>query len=168
MPDLDPGRFTAMTRLDHNRAVTQIAQKLDASVNDVRKMTIWGNHSTTQYPDLFHCEVDGKNAYEAVNDHEWVDSVFIPTVAKRELRSSMPAEHHPLRRLQRGCRPHSLVVAGNRPGDWVSMSFHQMVHMASQRELSRHSHARVRTASTRSFRVSISTTTAVGRSMRLR
>jgi malate dehydrogenase len=82
-PGLDPGRFTAMTRLDHNRAMTQIAQKLGATVADVRKMTIWGNHSTTQYPDLFHCEVGGKNAYEAVNDHEWVDGTFLPTVAKR-------------------------------------------------------------------------------------
>ena len=69
-PGLDPGRFTAMTRLDHNRAVTQIAQKLDAQVTDVTKMTIWGNHSTTQYPDLFHCEVNGANAYEAVGDHD--------------------------------------------------------------------------------------------------
>jgi malate dehydrogenase len=81
--DLDPGRFTAMTRLDHNRAVSQIAQKLGAPVTDVKKMTIWGNHSTTQYPDLFHCEVGGKNAYEAVGDHAWVADTFIPTVAKR-------------------------------------------------------------------------------------
>jgi malate dehydrogenase len=81
--DLDPGRFTAMTRLDHNRAISQIAQKLDAPVTDVRRMTIWGNHSTTQYPDLFHCEVGGKNAYEAVGDHGWVEGTFIPTVAKR-------------------------------------------------------------------------------------
>src|SRR6056297_3008803 len=81
--DLDPGRFTAMTRLDHNRAMTQIAQKLGTPVTDVKKMTIWGNHSATQYPDLFHCEVGGKNAYEAVGDHEWVDGTFIPTVQKR-------------------------------------------------------------------------------------
>jgi malate dehydrogenase len=81
--DLDPRCFTAMTRLDHNRAVSQIAAKLGAPVSDVKRMTIWGNHSTTQYPDLFHCEVSGRNAYEAVGDHEWVDTVFIPTVAKR-------------------------------------------------------------------------------------
>ena len=72
-----------MTRLDHNRAISQLAQKLGAPVTDVKKMTIWGNHSTTQYPDLFHAEVGGKNAYEAVGDHEWVDGTFIPTVAKR-------------------------------------------------------------------------------------
>ena len=81
--DLDPRCFTAMTRLDHNRATSQIAAKLGAPVADVKRMTIWGNHSTTQYPDLFHCEVAGRNAYEAVGDHEWVDGVFIPTVAKR-------------------------------------------------------------------------------------
>jgi len=81
--DLDPGRFTAMTRLDHNRAMAQIAGKLDAAVADVKKMTIWGNHSTTQYPDLFHCEVGGRNAAEAVGDQSWIENDFIPTVAKR-------------------------------------------------------------------------------------
>ena len=101
-PDLDPGRFTAMTRLDHNRAVTQIAQRLDASVNDVRRMTIWGNHSTTQYPDLFHCEVGGRNAYEAVGDHEWVDQTFIPTVAKR---GALQAKCHEVSRLDRQLQP---------------------------------------------------------------
>jgi malate dehydrogenase len=80
---LDPGRFTAMTRLDHNRAISQLAQRVGAPVTDITRMTIWGNHSTTQYPDLFHAEVGGKNAYETVGDHEWVDTVFIPTVAKR-------------------------------------------------------------------------------------
>ncbi|MGA1220785.1 MAG: malate dehydrogenase, partial [Ilumatobacteraceae bacterium] len=122
-PDLDPGRFTAMTRLDHNRAVTQIAQKLGASVNDVRKMTIWGNHSTTQYPDLFHCEVNGKNAYEAVNDHDWVDSTFIPTVAKRgaaiiEARGASSAAAAASAAVDH-IRSWSL---GTAPGDWVSMS----------------------------------------------
>jgi malate dehydrogenase len=81
--DLDPKQFTAMVRLDHNRAVTQIAQKLDAPVSAVQHMTIWGNHSTTQYPDLFHATVNGKNAAEAVNDLAWIESTFIPTVAKR-------------------------------------------------------------------------------------
>jgi malate dehydrogenase len=82
-PAIDPRRFTAMTRLDHNRAVTQLALKTGATVNDVRTMTIWGNHSVTQYPDLFHCSVNGRNAYELVGDHAWVDGTFIPTVAKR-------------------------------------------------------------------------------------
>src|SRR5678815_539904 len=82
-PDLDPGQFTAMTRLDHNRAVAQLAAKAQVPVSSIKKMTIWGNHSTTQYPDLFHAEVDGQNAYKLVNDHAWVDGTFIPTVAKR-------------------------------------------------------------------------------------
>jgi malate dehydrogenase len=121
--DLDPGRFTAMTRLDHNRAVTQIAQRLDASVNDVRRMTIWGNHSTTQYPDLFHCEVAGRNAYEAVGDHEWVDQTFIPTVAKRgaaiiEARGASSAASAANAAVDH-IRSWSL---GTPEGDWVSMS----------------------------------------------
>ena len=82
-PDLDPGRFTAMMRLDHNRAVSQLAAKTGAAVTDITNMTIWGNHSVTQYPDLFHAKVNGKNAYELVNDHAWVDGTYIPTVAKR-------------------------------------------------------------------------------------
>ncbi|MPZ54258.1 MAG: malate dehydrogenase [Acidimicrobiia bacterium] len=80
---LDPKNFTAMTRLDHNRAMNQLAQKLDVGVSDVSRMTIWGNHSSTQYPDLFHCEVAGRNAYEAVGDHDWVVDEFIPVVAQR-------------------------------------------------------------------------------------
>jgi malate dehydrogenase len=121
--DLDPRRFTAMTRLDHNRAVTQIAQKLGATVSDVRRMTIWGNHSTTQYPDLFHCEVAGRNAYEAVGDHEWVDGTFIPTVAKRgaaiiEARgasSAASAANAAIDHIRNW-------VHGTAPGDWVSMA----------------------------------------------
>ena len=80
---VDPRRFTAMTRLDHNRAVSQVAQKLGADVSDVKKMTIWGNHSTTQYPDLFNCKVAGKNAAHAIGDRSWIDKDYIPTVAKR-------------------------------------------------------------------------------------
>src|SRR4029077_13155858 len=82
-PDLDPKRFTAMTRLDHNRAVSQLAEKTGTTVNDVKKMTIWGNHSVTQYPDLFHAEVNGKNAAEVIGDQKWLETDFIPTVAKR-------------------------------------------------------------------------------------
>ena len=81
--DVPRERFTAMTRLDHNRAIAQLAKKTGAAVADIRKMTIWGNHSTTQYPDIFHAEVGGKNAAELVNDQEWIENEFIPTVAKR-------------------------------------------------------------------------------------
>src|SRR5690606_15243526 len=80
---LEPGRFTAMMRLDHNRAKAQLAAKLGVPVSEVRKMTVWGNHSTTQYPDLFHTEVGGRNAAEAVGDQAWLENEFIPTVAKR-------------------------------------------------------------------------------------
>ena len=82
-PDLDPRQFTAMMRLDHNRAMSQLAARLEVPVSSITKMTVWGNHSVTQYPDLVHCEVDGKNAYELVGDPAWVESTFIPTVAKR-------------------------------------------------------------------------------------
>ena len=120
---LDPGCFTAMTRLDHNRAVTQIAQKLNQPVSAVKKMTIWGNHSTTQYPDLFHCEVGGKNAYKAVDDHAWVDGTFIPTVAKRGAAiidargasSAASAANAAIDHVRNW-------VLGTPAGDWVSMA----------------------------------------------
>ena len=80
---LDPARFTAMTRLDHNRAMAQLSTKLGSPISDIRNMTIWGNHSTTQYPDLFHTKVAGRNAAEAVGDQTWMEENFIPTVAKR-------------------------------------------------------------------------------------
>uniref|UniRef100_UPI0020B112FC malate dehydrogenase n=1 Tax=Streptomyces aureus TaxID=193461 RepID=UPI0020B112FC len=82
-PDVPAERFTAMTRLDHNRALTQLAQKTGASVEDIKRLTIWGNHSATQYPDIFHAEIAGKNAAEVVNDEAWLADTFIPTVAKR-------------------------------------------------------------------------------------
>ena len=121
--DLDPRRFTAMTRLDHNRAMSQLSAKLDASVTEIAKMTIWGNHSTTQYPDLFHCEVGGRNAYEAVGDHEWVDSTFIPTVAKRgaaiiEARGASSAASAASAAVDH-IRDWTL---GTPDGDWVSMA----------------------------------------------
>ncbi|MCF6471694.1 malate dehydrogenase [Nonomuraea sp. MG754425] len=81
-PDVPADRFTAMTRLDHNRALSQLAAKLQVPVAEIKKMTIWGNHSATQYPDLFHAEVGGKIAAEQV-DTEWLSGTFIPTVAKR-------------------------------------------------------------------------------------
>jgi malate dehydrogenase len=120
---IDPRQFTAMTRLDHNRAVTQIAQKLGRPVTSVKKMTIWGNHSTTQYPDLFHCEVDGKNAASLVNDQAWLDETYIPTVAKRGaaiikargLSSAASAANAAIDHI------HSWVK-GTPEGDWVSMA----------------------------------------------
>jgi malate dehydrogenase len=121
--DLEPGRFTAMTRLDHNRAKTQLAQRVGTSVNEITKMTIWGNHSTTQFPDLFHCEVGGRNAHEAVGDQEWYDSTYIPTVAKRG------AAIIDARGASSAASAASAAVdhirdwtSGTPDGDWVSMA----------------------------------------------
>jgi malate dehydrogenase len=80
---MEPSNFTAMTRLDHNRAISQLGARVGLPVTSIKKMTIWGNHSTTQYPDLFHCEVNGQPAHELVDDPEWIDQTYIPTVAKR-------------------------------------------------------------------------------------
>jgi len=120
--DLDPARFTAMTRLDHNRAISQLAAKLDVSVNDIRKMTIWGNHSNTQYPDLFHCEVNGSSAYDAVADHDWYVDEYIPTVATRggaiiKARGASSAASAATAAVDH-IRSWSL---GTPEGDWVSM-----------------------------------------------
>jgi len=81
--DIPRERFSALTRLDHNRAISQLARKTGAEVSDIKKITIWGNHSATQYPDIFHAEIKGKNAAEVVNDQSWIENDFIPTVAKR-------------------------------------------------------------------------------------
>jgi malate dehydrogenase len=120
---LDPRNITAMTRLDHNRAKSQLAKKLNRPVTDIRKMTIWGNHSSTQYPDLFHCEVDGQVAYDLVGDHEWVERTFIPTVAQRggaiiEARgasSAASAANAAIDHIRDW-------VSGTPDGDWVSMA----------------------------------------------
>jgi malate dehydrogenase len=79
----NPRHYTAMTRLDHNRAKSQVAKRLGKPVEAVKQMTIWGNHSSTQYPDLFNCQVGGVSAFKAVDDQAWVEETFIPTVAKR-------------------------------------------------------------------------------------
>jgi len=122
-PDLEPGRFTAMMRLDHNRAISQLATKTGTAVTDVKKMTVWGNHSVTQYPDLFHAEVQGKNAYELINDHAWVDGTYIPTVAKRgaaiiEARGASSAASAANAAVDH-IRSWTLGTAA---GDWVSMA----------------------------------------------
>jgi malate dehydrogenase len=82
-PDIPAERFTAMTRLDHNRAIAQLAAKTGAAVRDITNMTVWGNHSPTQYPDIFHAKVKGQNAAETVGDQAWLENDFIPTVQKR-------------------------------------------------------------------------------------
>ena len=82
-PSLKPGNFTAMLRLDHNRAVSQLATRTGKSVNDIDNMIVWGNHSPTMYPDLRFCKVDGKAALEAINDEAWYRNDYIPKVGKR-------------------------------------------------------------------------------------
>jgi malate dehydrogenase len=122
-PNIDPRQFTAMTRLDHNRAVSQLAQKVGRPVTSVKKMTIWGNHSTTQYPDLFHAEVDGKNAAQLINDQQWIEDIYIPTVAKRgaaviKARGSSSAASAANAALEHV----RSWVQGTPEGDWVSMA----------------------------------------------
>jgi malate dehydrogenase len=124
-PDLDPRQFTAMTRLDHNRAMSQLGAKVGSPVSDIKKMTIWGNHSSTQYPDLFHCEVGGRNAYELVGDHEWVDGTFIPTVAQRGAAIIRARGASSAASAANAAIDHMHDwVNGTPSGDWVSMSVH--------------------------------------------
>jgi malate dehydrogenase len=120
---MNPGQFTAMTRLDHNRAISQLATKLNTPVSSIKKMTIWGNHSTTQYPDLFHCEVDGKNAAAAVNDQQWLDETFIPTVAKRGAAIIKARGLSSAASAANAAIDHIRSWATDTPeGDWVSMA----------------------------------------------
>jgi malate dehydrogenase len=121
-PGLKPQNFTAMMRLDHNRALTQIAQKTGKLVTSVKKMTIWGNHSATQYPDIFSVEVDGKNAAQLINDQAWVEGSFIPTVQKRGaaiidargLSSAASAANAAIEHIRDW-------VLGTQNDDWVTM-----------------------------------------------
>jgi malate dehydrogenase len=122
-PDIPAERFNALTRLDHNRAKAQLAAKTEVSVNDISHLTIWGNHSTTQYPDLFNAKVRGQNAAELINDQKWLESTFLPTVQQRgaaviEARGASSA----------GSAANATIdhmrdwVHGTPEGDWVSMS----------------------------------------------
>jgi malate dehydrogenase len=122
-PDIPRERFSALTRLDHNRALAQLAAKTSAGVSDIRQMTIWGNHSATQYPDIFHATVGGKNAAELVNDQGWLENDFIPTVQKRgaaviEARGASSAASAASATID-----HTRDwLRGTPEGDWVSMS----------------------------------------------
>ena len=121
-PSLKPTQFTAMMRLDHNRATSQVAQKVGKVVSNVKKITIWGNHSATQYPDLFQAEAEGKKVWPMINDQAWLESTFIPTVQKRGaaiieargLSSAASAANAAIDHV------HDWVL-GTRDGDWVSM-----------------------------------------------
>jgi malate dehydrogenase len=122
-PNIPDAQFTAMTRLDHNRAKAQLAAKAGVPVTSVTKMTIWGNHSATQYPDLFHAEVDGRNAAELIGDQAWLENDFIPTVQQRGaaiieargLSSAASAANAAIDHVRDW-------ALGTPEGDWVSMA----------------------------------------------
>jgi len=121
-PSLKPSQFTGMMRLDHNRASSQIAQKLNKPVSSIRKITVWGNHSATQYPDVFQAECEGKKIWPMINDQAWLEQTFIPTVQKRGaaiidargLSSAASAANAAIDHVRDW-------VAGTRDGDWVTM-----------------------------------------------
>ena len=121
-PGLKPRQFTGMMRLDHNRALSQVAAKIGKPVAAIRRIVVWGNHSATQYPDLFHAEVDGKKVWDLVGDQAWLESTFIPTVQKRgaaiiEARGASSAAS-----AANAAIDHVRDwVLGSREGDWVTM-----------------------------------------------
>ncbi|SFM44804.1 malate dehydrogenase [Nitrosomonas communis] len=121
-PNLSPGNFAAMLRLDHNRALYQVAAKLKESVSSIRKMIIWGNHSSTQFPDLSHSEINGKKVINLIEDQSWIEDYFIPTVQNRGaavieargLSSAGSAANAIINHL------HDWII-GTREHDWVTM-----------------------------------------------
>lgn len=122
-PDIPAERFSALTRLDHNRAISQLAKKTGVPVTEIKKMTIWGNHSATQYPDVFHAEVGGRNAAEVIGNQAWIADTFIPTVAQRgaaiiEARGASSAASAASATID-AARD---WLTGSADGDWVSMA----------------------------------------------
>ena len=123
-PDIDPRQFTAMTRLDHNRAMAQLANKLGKTINDVKKMLIWGNHSSTQYPDLHHCEVDGKVAIDQI-EQDWYENDYIPTVQQRGAAIIKARGASSAASAANAAVDHMRSWAlGTDEGDWVSMGIY--------------------------------------------
>ena len=121
-PKLKPSQFTAMMRLDHNRALTQVAQKVGKPVADIKKMTVWGNHSATQYPDIFQVEAGGQKVWPSINDQAWLEKTFIPVVQKRGaaiidargLSSAASAANAAIEHMR-------TWTFGTAEGDWVTM-----------------------------------------------
>ncbi len=123
-PDINPRQFTAMTRLDHNRGMAQLATKLGKTVNDIKKMTIWGNHSSTQYPDLHHCEVDGKVAVDQV-EQDWYEGTYIPEVQQRGAAIIKARGASSAASAANAAVDHMRSWAlGTDEGDWVSMGIY--------------------------------------------
>ena len=120
---INPRQFTAMTRLDHNRAQTQVASKMGVPVDAVKKMTIWGNHSATQYPDLFNCEVNGESVAKVINDQQWLENEFIPTVQQRGAAIIKARGASSAASAANAAIDHMRDwTLGTPDGDWVSMS----------------------------------------------
>jgi len=121
-PGLTPSNFSSMMRLDHNRALSQVAQKIGKPASGMRKMTVWGNHSATQYPDLFHATIGGKKVWPMINDQAWLENAFIPLIQKRGaaiieargLSSAASAANAAMGHIRSW-------IYGTREGDWVSM-----------------------------------------------
>jgi malate dehydrogenase len=121
-PGLEPTQFTGMMRLDHNRAASQIGHKISQPVTSLTKITVWGNHSATQYPDIFHAECDGKKIWPMIDDQAWLEQSFIPTVQKRGaaiidargLSSAASAANAAIDHIRDW-------ISGSRDGDWVTM-----------------------------------------------
>jgi malate dehydrogenase len=121
-PSLKPTQFTGMMRLDHNRAISQVAQKIGKEVSKIRKITVWGNHSATQYPDVSQAECEGKKVWPMINDQAWLEQTFIPTVQKRGaaiieargLSSAASAANAAIDHIR-------TWVSGTAEGDWVTM-----------------------------------------------
>ena len=121
-PSLKPTQFTGMMRLDHNRSTSQLAQKIGKPVSSIRKVTVWGNHSATQYPDVFQAEAEGKKVWPMINDQTWLENSFIPTVQKRGaaiidargLSSAASAANAAIDHVRDW-------ISGSRDGDWVTM-----------------------------------------------
>ncbi|TDJ19690.1 MAG: malate dehydrogenase [Gammaproteobacteria bacterium] len=120
-PDIEPSQFTAMTRLDHNRAMSQLAAKTGAAIADIKRVTIWGNHSATQYPDINHATVAGKSATELV-DRAWIANEFIPRVQKRGAEVIAARGHSSAASAAYAGLSHMRDWVGGTPdGDWLSM-----------------------------------------------
>lgn len=123
-PSINPRQFTAMTRLDHNRGMAQLANKLGKTINDVKKMLIWGNHSSTQYPDLHHCVVDGKAAIDQI-EQDWYANDYIPTVQQRGAAIIKARGASSAASAANAAVDHMRTWAlGTAEGDWVSMGIY--------------------------------------------
>ena len=163
-PDIPNERFTAMLRLDHNRAIAQLAAKLEVPVTDITQMGVWGNHSPTMYPDLFHAQVRGEQAAAAVDDQVWIEEDFLPNVGKRGA-AIIEARGSSIRRLgrERGDRPRARLGQRHERLGLDGRPLRRLLRRARGSDLRLPLHVR-RAASGRSSRASTSTSSPAARS----